>query len=104
MIDELITAVVSNRTLSWLTLVLSVVLVLLMLHMAANRIIPWRYTVLPGLIAVEMIVFYFVVVFIVDTTSPSFSATFYSGLIRLQTVIAAIVFLVTYWIGKRKHG
>jgi len=104
MTEEIITALVSNRTLSWAALLLSIVLTLLMLHMAANRIIPWRYTVLPGLIAIEMIVFYAVVIFIVDTTRPSYIVTFYSGLIRIQTIIAALVFLITYWISKRKSG
>lgn len=99
------TAVIENREgLQLLTLALSLVTTLVLVHMATNRIIAWRYTVLPGIILAEMIAFYVMVIFVWDSAQPSQLATFYSSIIRLQTVIAALVFLVAYWISKRANG
>lgn len=97
----MITAFIENRdALQLLTLVLALVTVVIMAHMAIQRIIAWRYTVLPGLILAEMILFYVMVVFVLDTSQPSARVTFYSSIIRLQTVLAALVFLAAYWRGK----
>lgn len=97
----MITAFVENRdALQLLTLVLALVTAVILAHMAIRRIIAWRYTVLPGLILAEMIAFYVMVVFVWDTSQPSARVTFYSSIIRLQTVLAALVFLVAYWRGK----
>ena len=96
-----ITAFIENRdALQLLTLVLALATAVILAHMAIQRIIAWRYTVLPGLILAEMILFYVMVVFIWDTSQPSARVTFYSSIIRLQTVLAALVFLVAYWRGK----
>ena len=101
----MITAFIENRdSLQLMTLVLALVTALILAHMAINRIIAWRYTVLPGLILAEMILFYFLVVFVWDTSQPSARVTFYSSIIRLQTVLAALVFLVSYWANWRRNN
>lgn len=103
MIDQLITTLVSNHTLSLVTLALALALTVLLFHMAWVRIIPWRYTILPGILALETAVFYFVVVYIVNPQAPSFSITFYSSIIRIQVYLGAIVFLVSYWANWRRN-
>ena len=97
MIDKIIAQLVSNHTLSMITLALALILTVLLFHLAWARIIPWRYTILPGLLSAETAIFYFVVIYIVAPTSPSFVVTFYSGIIRIQVYAAAIVFLIVYW-------
>ncbi len=104
MMDEFITSLVSNRTIVFMILAVSLVTVIVMLHMTVTRIIPWRYTIVPGLIITELIVFCCVVLFVVVPSGPSYRMTFYSSLIWLQTLATALMFLVTYWISKRKNG
>ncbi len=100
----MIALIASRDLIQTVTLLVTVATMIIMLHMVVHKIIPWRYTVLPGLIMAEMAAFYLFVLVFRHDAQPSADMTFVSALIRLQTILAALVFLVAYWISKRKNG
>lgn len=93
--------VVGRDHLQALTLILSLASTLLLLAMWRRGVLPWRVTVLPGLILAQLIGFYTYVLAV--SPPPSEAVTTWSAAIRLETVASFFIMLSIYHWSRRGH-
>ena len=91
--------VTGRNHLQALTLVFVIASMLMMLLMWRRGVLPWRVTVLPGLILIQLAAFY--VYILVLKPSPGETLTAWAAAIRLETVVAFFMYLVIYHWSKR---
>ena len=82
----------NRNLLQFITLNLSVLELILIMLMIHRKIIHWRYMVLPVAILLQLVVFYSYVLIV--SPPPTESVTFWSGVIRFQTVAGLMVVLL----------
>jgi hypothetical protein len=79
------------------TYALTIAAMIVMAAMALLRVIPWRLTIMPGVLLLQYAVFYTWLLFF----RPSGNMAWISALLRFQEVLVFLSFLVAYWY---RHG
>jgi hypothetical protein len=75
------------------TWLLAIVAALLMFIMARQRVIPWRLTIMPGVIVAQYIFFYSWLIFY----KPPGEWAWISAIVRLQEMLVFVSFLAIHW-------
>lgn len=83
------------------TFAISVLSFLLLSLMIRKHVIPWRYAFLPMALLTQYILFYGHVVF--SRPEPTSSITFWSAVLRFETIAGFFIVLWSVYRGKSRH-
>jgi hypothetical protein len=83
------------------TLAVTLVNMGILVIMARQRVLAWRYAVLPMMLLAQLCAFYVYVMIV--SRPPSETTTTWSAILRLQTLSALTIVLLAYW-RTHRHG